>query len=177
MTLSPTSYVKAIDGLSGSLDEKRWQLAELARQARQEGLKDWAFLMSRRPLVSRATRTIEEWARCADFRTRLNRNYRLPFSAYSAVARKVEVMGIEKAEEILELAEVEQMTVETVQAFVSGLTKPLPLPFSLADWLSDEYLRACDAIDAAQSEIDIEILKRIAGLLDVERARLKAPIR
>ena len=30
--LTPSAYAQAIDGISGSLDEKRWQLAELARR-------------------------------------------------------------------------------------------------------------------------------------------------
>ena len=100
----------------------------------------------------------------------------MPFSIYAALARKVDVLGIEKAEEIMDTAEAEQMTVETVQAFVSTLVKPLPPPFSLADWLTDEYLRACNAIDAAQALPDIEVLQRVANALEAERARL-IPVR
>jgi len=170
--MNPQSYAAAIDGIAGSLEEKRWQLADLARAAREEGLKDWAELMAQRPLVSRAKRTVQEWARCADFRTGLSREYQLPFSIYAAVARKVEALGIEKAEEIMDLAQAEQMTVETVQAFVSTLVKPLPPPFSLADWLSDEYLRAEAAIDAAQSDGDIEVLQRVRDALGAEQSRL-----
>ena len=174
--LSPFAYAAAIDRISGSLEEKRWQLAELALLAHKESLKDWAEIMGRRPLVGRAPRTIREWAETAEFRQNLFREYRLPFSAYSAVARKVEAIGLEKAEEVLLLAETEGMTVETIQAFVSTLVKPLPAPFSLADWLSDEYLRACDAIDAAQSEPDIEALQRVRDALENEQARL-VPVR
>ena len=170
--LTPSAYAQAIDGIAGSLEEKRWQLADLAWRARMEGLPGWAEIMGSRPMVSRTRRTVEEWAHCADLRAQLSREYRLPFSAYAALARKVEVLGLEKAEEVLELAETEGMTVEALQIFVSELIKKTPPPFSLADWLADEYLRAEAAIDAAQTEGDIEALKRVASLLDAERSRL-----
>jgi len=52
--MNPDSYAQAIDGIAGSLEEKRWQLADLARAAREAGLEDWADLMAKRPLVRRA---------------------------------------------------------------------------------------------------------------------------
>ena len=175
--LTPSAYAQAIDGISGSLDEKRWQLAELALRAKNEGLLNWDTIMGNCRAVRRNWRTVREWADTADFRNRLSRDYALPFSAFSAVARKVKELGTEKAEEVLELAITEGMTIEALQIFVGGLTKKSPPPFSLADWLSDEYLRAEAALDAAQTEGDIEVLKRVSGMLDIERARLKVQVR
>ncbi|MDO8303926.1 MAG: hypothetical protein Q7T18_11860 [Sedimentisphaerales bacterium] len=80
--------------------------------------------------------------------------------------------GWKPGEAVIEKQSVLFWDIVTKQADGVVLVKPLPPPFSLADWLSDEYLRACDAIDAAQLDRDIEVLQRVRDALGEEQSRL-----
>lgn len=171
-TLTPEFYDNCISEIGGSIDEKRWLLASLAAQARADGIADWAERMARHPKVSRKRSTIYEWVAVLDFRNRLSRSYNLLFSHYAAAVRKVDKLGLEKCEEVLEQAEQEQMTIEETQTLFSDLAKPDPEPFSLAAWLADEYLRTQAAIDDAHGFSDVEALQRLANSIEAERAKL-----
>ena len=177
-TLTPSAYAQAIDGIAGSLEEKRWQLAALAAKAKHEGLAGWAETMASNRHVRRQARTVREWAQGYELYEALPQRYDLPLTFYTRAARYLDKLSEEVIMQALQVAVDEpEITADGLSVYLSKEITPFSPPFSLADWLADEYLRAEAAIDAAQTDGDIEVLKRVSGMLDIERARLKPVIR
>lgn len=108
---------------AGSVDEARWQLAELASRAKSEGeVEEWAEVIGH--VVRRKPRTIYEWAQCADFRNALGVAISLPYSFYARAMRAVTKLKTEHLVELMDTAAVEAVTLEAFSALLDDLCKP-----------------------------------------------------
>ena len=172
--LTLAALVEATNAISGDIDERRFQLCELAYEARQAHLPNWAEVMGACPKVRRSARTVREWCQVADFRHALVGDYALPFSAYAAASRYMDRVSMEVIEDIMSDAEAEGVTVEDLRVRLAAEVVPDEAdPFSLADWLHEEYIRVSAVLDSARAKDDIESVRRVLDCVDVERARLK----
>lgn len=179
--MTPSEYDALASQYTASIDEARFSLAFLARQAREEHIPFWAERMGNLPKVRRAKRTIEEWARVADFIYTLPRRYNLPWSAYAAAARKCDILEATVIEEALEDAEAEAITIEALQAFLNDAARPEAKAFDLFEELSLLLVRLQNLHEAAESldgrdtptlERDATAMLRIVAAVETEQARL-----
>lgn len=111
MKLTLQAYVDQANGAGGTINERRWFLAELAAQARDEKMPLWAERMALCPNVMVAKRTVYEWAATADFRKQVG-EYAVPFSFYSRAVRYTNRMPIERLREVMETAAAEGVTID-----------------------------------------------------------------
>ena len=172
--LPPETYNRKIESIGGTIEEKRFELAELAWQAKQEDLPNWASQMAMNRYVKRSERTVREYAQVAELRAALPRHYDLPYTFYVRSLRFADRLPTEVIIDALEQAEIDNTTTaEDYSKFLSDKANPYtPPPFNLADWLADEYERSLEALNSAEQDDDIDCVKRIAEMLDAERARL-----
>lgn len=114
--------LREVDKLAGSIDANRWALAQLAAQARDAGVRDYAEVIGRHKKVARSPWTVRHWARVADFRNRLpKQEFDLPFSAYERCARFADKLPLETLHEALETAAAENVSVEELGKFLSEM--------------------------------------------------------
>lgn len=107
---------------AGGVDDARWALAELALQAKSEGVvEEWAEVIGH--VVRRKPRTIYEWAQCADFRNALGVAIALPYSFYARAMRAVTKLKTEHLVELMDTAAVEGVTLEAFSALLDDLCK------------------------------------------------------
>lgn len=77
--------------LSGDIDGKRWELAALASEARNQGLTDYAAIIG--AACRRSESTVSHWARCWEWMQESNHYrewgamHRLPYSFFETCAR------------------------------------------------------------------------------------------
>lgn len=172
MSLTSTALAQACNAIAGDIDSRRWQLARLAQQARNEHLPAWAEIMAHTANVRRKPRTIREWAQTADFADACPKQYALTFSHYSRASRYMEVLPMDTIFEVLDEAEAECVDVDSMAAHLSSLAKKDPDPFHLGDWLSGELERARAALAEAVTDAEIEAVQRAVAFFDAELARV-----
>ena len=84
--LTDRELIRRVDRLAGSVDEARWELAKLASEARDSGIREYAEIIGRHEKVRRSSWTVRHWARVYDFRRHIDRDIKLPFSSWEVAA-------------------------------------------------------------------------------------------
>lgn len=173
--MTPLQLAKAAESIGGDIDQRRFALADLALEARRQKVENWAEVIAQCPSVRRKKRTVEEWAQAAEFRARLSKDYRLPFSFFVLMSRAYDLLPHEVIEDMMTEAESDNATLEQTRALLHDIIRP-PGVFSLADFLHVEYERVSKALTKADNGDDIDALRALAEAIDAQRARL-IPVR
>ncbi len=77
-----------LNELAGGIEERRWKIAELARDLKAEKFEGWAELVGSHRKVRRSARTVRMWARVAEAMADFcHERETLVFSGWEAVVR------------------------------------------------------------------------------------------
>lgn len=117
--MTPTELAEKAAAISGSIEERRWALAELAQSAR--AVPNYDAIIGAK--ARRSPRTVREWALVAEFRRSLPRHYDVPFSFYAAVVRKADKLSADDIVNALETAEAGGDTLEAFRAMLTDATR------------------------------------------------------
>lgn len=180
-TMTAEQYAQAIESCSGSLEQLRWQRAELAQKARDARIPYWVEIAARSPSVRRSVRRIYDWVATVDFRDDLPRRFNLPFSAFDSARRYVDKLDFEVIVSAMADAEQENINVEDLSKFLSDAAKPDTPPFCLEDELSEllirvvairERAKVLDGRSDAIIERDDQAILQIEAQVGIEQSKL-----
>jgi len=114
--LTPADIANRADNISGSIDDCRRALAELALEAKEKGPEEWADIIANRPRIRRSVRTIRDYAVTAEFCRAIGGTvwvngqpkivwlFDLPYSFYSRAASMIDRLNVETIIEELKIA-------------------------------------------------------------------------
>lgn len=147
--LTPKFYLICINAAAGSIEEKRWLLAELAAQAKQEGLEGWAETMATNSHVRRKPRTIRAWAQAFELREALPVKYDLDLTYFTRAVAYLDRLPEETIMSAMQDAvDNPDTTIEDYAAYLSGQTpKPEPEPVSLREALTQADAMLADILN------------------------------
>lgn len=115
--LTPKEYATQAHKLSGSLDANRWALAELAAEAKFDGVNNYARIMAE--VVGRSDKTIYEWIAILMFQKTLPRKRCIKFGHYSVLYRVSDRLSSDKILDLIDHAAEHNISQESLREMVA----------------------------------------------------------